>query len=1325
MLQRESRWTDEQWQAITARRSNLLVAAAAGAGKTAVLVERIIGYIREGLDVDRLLVLTFTNAAAAEMRERIREAVTKALHQEPENGHLRRQLVLLNRASITTLHSYCLELVRKHYYRLELDPSFRIADETESALLQQDGLDQVFEDFYDKIGAGIVEQEKADAFDRLLDAYGSDRDDSALQEVVRKLYERAQSQPQPFTWLQQIVNLFDQVQQQSIDDIPWFALLREDLAMDLEALAQELAGALALCQAPGPYHYEEIVQEELHQLQDLQQACKKSWLSLYEGFVHLAFKRLPSKRVQVDEARKEEVKAKRNHCKDKLRDMEKKYFSRHPNEMVKELEKLGPEMALFVELTLDFANSYQARKEEKRLLDFNDLEHKCLALLSEEVDSGLWKPSPIAKELSKHYVEVLVDEYQDINRVQETILEFLSQENRFMVGDVKQSIYRFRLAEPSLFLQKYGAFQPYEEAVLEKEKGGRKIDLAKNFRSRANILEGVNFLFQHIMTAYAGEMTYDEKAFLQSGAFYPQDSTHLGDGPIEFYLLQNKEDQEGSDEEAERTGVEGQEEALGDERNDDGFDEKVELERTQLEARLIGRRIEQLVASEYVYDKEKGTYRQATYLDIVILLRATKGRANVFVDEFRAMEIPAYAEVGSGYFEATEVSVMMALLKVIDNPSQDIPLAATLRSPLFRFTAAELATLRLYEQEGAFYEALLAYSREGGNEASLSDALLGKVLSFLQKLEKWRTLARSGPLATLIWQIYGETGFYDYVGAMVGGHQRQANLRAFYSRALQFEKTSFRGLFRFLRFIERLQDQGGDFGTARALGEKENVVRIMSIHKSKGLEFPIVFVPSLGNRFNLREGKQKLLLHKELGLGPLVLQPEGRYHYPSIAKLAIERKIYKETLAEEMRVLYVAVTRAKEKLILVGTVADRVKTAQKWCQQEVELGKPLADQNLLRASSFLDWIGPVLAAHPDGQIIKKWAEGAQDEQGAKQASGEEEVGREIARSTMSKPWMNSCWSLYYSTSRDFHQSNRTTVAEEKEQAQDKLSLQEKIEKVRAFEPFTNSEDLSPYLQWNYGYEAKAGLPVKVSISQLKNWFTRPEEPGFVDEKTLLPERQSNSLEMYFQERPQFLQKKSALSGSERGSAIHLVMQHIALAGDLSLSAIGRQIDDLVLREVLRKEQRQALSDQEIYQFFQSPLGKRLLSASTVLREVPFSLALPLPEFEAFIRSCPEAREVGRIQRGHKVVQGEEDGKGEKIVLQGVIDCLFEEKGQWILLDYKSDRQKNPDQELWLQEMKRKYRSQLDWYERALVEAWSQKPQERHIYFFSIGKALQI
>ncbi|WP_341479041.1 helicase-exonuclease AddAB subunit AddA [Heliobacterium chlorum] len=1345
---RDPKWTDEQWQAVTARGSDLLVAAAAGSGKTAVLVERIIGIIQEGIDVDRLLVVTFTNAAAAEMRERIGAALTKELAAHPEQKNLRHQLVLLNRAPITTLHSFCLDLVRRHYYRLDIDPAFRVADETEIALLRQDVLDDVFERLYEQVGETSGEkvltieasgnsESTPKTFEVLVDAYGGDRDDIALQEMVIQLYDKAMSQPWPEQWLQDILQVLRAaVQSESWEELPWFTALRRELSIDLAEVEGTLTRALALCRLPGgPVPYADGMITDIQMVQDMMMAAKHSWSRLHKLFEDMAFARAKAVRGQVDEGLKEEVTRRRNQAKKKLSSIKAKYFNRSPQDLLVDLQLALPAMEALVEVVLAFEREFKKAKLEKRLVDFNDLEHFCLRLLldpaSERSDPS---PSSLALDLKDHFHEVLTDEYQDTNMVQETILRLLSSQNRFMVGDVKQSIYRFRLAEPGLFLEKYRSYGTYEEHTGEQEGGliGQKIDLAKNFRSRSNVIHGVNFIFRQIMTEQAGEMDYDTKAELVHGANFPalpDDENRDLDRTIELHLIQRKPD--GNDEASlSKEGGTDDSGAQGSDRNDsngsaidnvEGTEESElqVLEAAQYEARMVAKRIQELVDSAMlVFDKDQGGYRPVAYRDIVILMRGTRGRADTFLEEFRAVGVPAYAEVGAGYFEATEISVMLSLLRVIDNPRQDIPLVATLRSPLFRFTAEELAQIRLADSRGSYYEAARAFiERVEGTGPTDSDPRNSKLAErlgrFFKQVEDWRTLARRSPLSQLIWKIYQETGYYDYAGAMPGGGQRQANLRALHFRARQYEATSFRGLFRFLRFIERLQDQGGDLGTARALGEKENVVRIMSIHKSKGLEFPVVFMTALGTQFNTQDLNKDLLIHKNLGLGPIVVDTALRFRYPTVAKLAIQRRMYRETLAEEMRILYVALTRAKEKLILVGTIRNLEDSARQWVQdalaslegskgKSTEIG-PLPDEVLLRAKSYIDWIGPSLACHHDGKDIHNWAAGLlnaenADDSAALQAQAATETVRVLAKSGLSR------WKIQYWPKASLLRQ------EELEKVQRPLNP-EWIEKLHRIEPVTGTDHVDSYLSWQYPYRDAAGIPAKVAVSKVKDRFAQmnldsDELPGTDRwpessqvECRHIPQKTSDRL---IDIRPRFLQQQTRLSPVERGSAVHLVMQHLNYAENLTKEAIQKQVDSLVEREILTGEQRDVIELGEVLRFVESPLGQRLGQSRQILREVPFSLALSAQEVDP--KSPP----------------------AEFLVVQGVIDCLFEEPDGWVLLDYKTDhRPASQSKDDWLEDLLQRYRGQINLYHRAIEKIMGTTVKDRYLYLISTGQELAL
>jgi ATP-dependent helicase/nuclease subunit A len=901
-MKMSERWTREQLAAVNSRGRNLLVAAAAGAGKTAVLVERIIRRITDPaapVDVDRLLVVTFTNAAASEMRERIGKAINRELERYPASKHLQRQIALLGGASISTMHSFCLDLLRQYFYLTDLDPAFRVADATEAALLQTEALEELFERRY----ADDTQQ----LFHRLVDAYGGARGDTLLQELVLKAHNLAYSTIDPAGWLGKLALNFPTPGDASskgdcFDHLSWARVLKEAVAITLEGACADLEQALQVCRRPGgPGPYLENLAEDLQVITDILRDCAAgaSWSSLHQAFNQVSFRKLAACRKDVaDPILVQQVKQLRDGAKKKIAMLQKEYFSRTAEQFYEDLAEVAPLVGAMAELVSEFGATYRQKKATRGVVDFNDLEHYCLQILSQP-GSNASLPSRAALEQRRRYEEVLVDEYQDINEVQEGILNLVSRQgeeapNLFMVGDVKQSIYRFRLAEPGLFLSKYQNYPVWP--------GARELYL----------IEGSN----------AGGTTAAEPS-------------EVGDMETEQEL------------EEEKTSL-------------------------QLEAGLVADRIRELVQGDaagnpgmQIYDRATGAYRALTYRDVVVLLRATSGAANIFAEEFKLKGIPVYSELATGYFEATEVETVLSLLHVIDNPRQDVPLAAVLRSPIVGLTAADLARIRLASRRGDYYDAVVTASREG------QDELAAKLVDFLARLEKWRTAARQGTLSDLIWLIYRDTGYYDFVGGLPGGSQRQANLRALHNRAQQYESTTFRGLFLFLRFIERIRQEGRDLGTARILSEKENVVRIMSIHKSKGLEFPVVFLAGLNRKFNLSDLTKDMLFHKELGVGSQLVDTALRVSYPTPAKLAIKYKLKMENLAEEMRILYVAMTRAREKLVLVGSTRNLEQSARKWCTQ-VGLGDgALSDSYLSEVKSPLEWLAAALARHREGALLRE------------------------------------------------------------------------------------------------------------------------------------------------------------------------------------------------------------------------------------------------------------------------------------------------------------------------------------------------------------------
>ncbi|GIP39596.1 ATP-dependent helicase/nuclease subunit A [Paenibacillus sp. J31TS4] len=1297
-------WTDGQWEAIARRGSNILVAAAAGSGKTAVLVERIIRRVsdeREPVDVDRLLVATFTKAAASEMRERIREALEKALYAKPDSAHLRRQLALLGRASITTLHSFCLEVIQRYYQMIRLDPGFRIANETETDMLRQDVLEELFEEYYTNADA-------ASPFWTLLEWFGGERSDEALFRLVLRLHDASQSHPDPAGWLQEMAGLFDpEGERPSL----WFETLQRDVRLELEGMLGLLAEASRLAGLPGgPAPYLVNLTEEKAALAELLQLSEGEWEALYAAFQTAPFGRLkPCKGDDLDPALQQQTKELREIAKTRFAKLKSELFGRTPEEYRRELGVMRPLMEMLTELTLAFGDRFQKGKAGKGLIDFGDLEHYCLAILADPASPpGELRPSLAAQDYRNQFVEILLDEYQDTNLVQEAIVSLISRDgagNRFMVGDVKQSIYRFRLAEPGLFLAKYKSFGS------DGSGDGVRIDLSSNFRSRREVVDGVNFLFKRFMKETVGEVAYDRDAELVYGASYYEQAAAGRELPVEWMLIDRSrtglDETEGPDEPAgEAADGEGPEAEAG---LPDPEEERQEWETAQLEARSIGLQIRRLLGADggkpfQVYDKREKGLRDATYRDIVILLRATQSWAPVFMEELRLLGIPAYADLNTGYFSATEVDIVLSLLKVIDNPYQDIPLAGVLRSPILGLSADELAAIRLKDRKGSYYAALLAFAEEEGGR----EELRGRIVRFLRQLEGWRTDARQGSLTDLIRTLYRETGFYEFVGGMPGGIQRQANLRALQDRARQYEATSFRGLFRFLRFVERMQESGGDLGTARALGEQEDVVRIMSIHKSKGLEFPVVFVAGLGKGFNRMDLQAAFLLHKELGFGPRYVDLEQRVSYPSLPTLAIRRRMKLELLAEEMRILYVALTRAREKLFLLGTVKSLDKQLAAWSRTAAagESGE-LADADVAQAKSYLDWVGPSLLMH-----------GASRQQ-------LEAMGREEAEGvkTLEDP---SLWKLHVLTSG--------MLLEEAAAAHDALAGQEeKLDAVRQLKPVASplteeGREVMRRLGWAYRWPAASRMPTKTSVTEMKRRrdaeellqggpLTEPEEASH-----FAPPAEPRPTGVY--RRPRFREDKR-LNAAERGTAYHAVMQRMPLREGLTREDVGRTIADMVGHRLLTQEQADAVDADVVWTFFETLVGRRLLRAPRVLREQPFNYGLPAREvFGSGGVPKPAGEEPDSGARRNEETlhagldDGQQDGGEETILIQGVIDCLFEDEEGLVLLDFKTDARRGRTPE----EMAARYAIQLELYGRAIENSLKKPLTEAYLYFFD-GAAL--
>ncbi len=1320
-----SQWSDDQWKAIAVSGGDMLVAAAAGSGKTAVLVERIIRKVinpDQGTGVDRMLIATFTKAAASEMRQRIRDALNKELSADPQNEHVRRQLSLLGQASITTLHSFCLEVIRRHYTLIPLDPAFRIANEHESEIMRQEVLEELFEENY-------ALEEDGRLFRRLIDWFGGERSDDPAFALVQRLYDFARSHPWPEHWLRQSAAAFRVDDVQALGDTDWTRSLMADARLALAGTENLLLRAYDLAASPdGPAPYLDTLQNDLDMVRRLQAAAQQEpWEQLYAHFESMAFGKLSAVRKdQCDPQIKDQAKALRDAAKEDLTDIRDFYFGRSPEAFLAELNEAAPLMEELAELTIEFGERYAKAKKVRGMVDFSDLEHYCLRILRDPSSQPAHPvPSAAALEYRERFDEVLLDEYQDTNSVQEEIVSLIAREgagNRFMVGDVKQSIYRFRLAEPGLFLHKYRA---YGEDFSE---GGLRVDLARNFRSRKEVVEAVNGIFRRIMNERVAEIAYDERAELAYGAQSYSDAEHNEYAP-ELMLIERGSGSEAD--EAAETGLAA---------------EVAEIETARLEARAIAARIHELIGSApgsealSIYDKSAGGLRPVEYGDIVILLRSVSTWAPMIIEELRLAGLPAIGDAARGYFEATEVEVIMSLLSIIDNPQQDIPLASVLRSPIVGLTEDQLAQVRLCAPRDSFYEAVSAavgteraareslsetdlaradvqsesgVSKPSGGEIIVDPALKSMLRVFMDSLERWRDLARGGELSELIWTLYRETGYADWVAGLPGGVQRRANLLALYNRAAQFEKsTSAQGLFRFLRFVERLKEKGGDLAEAPAEAGQDSV-RIMTIHKSKGLEFPVVFVAGLSKNFNMQDLNAPFMTHKELGFGPRFVYEASRVGYPTLPALAIRRRAHMELLAEEMRVLYVALTRPRDKMILTAAVKDVPKRIAAW-MQSAGSAEGIADYTLAKARSYLDWVGPSL-------IFEK---------------GAEEL-RELADLALSSVVPISDHGWVFSV-----RSGDAESAAERAAGEDLYA--ERIQQLKAILGGEQVEggraDFRDVFDWAYSYAEAGGAAAKTSVTEIKSRFAGAEYPaadaleaarivsGLTEDDPDGSAGDSGDSPTLQLRRPRFMER-SRLTGAERGTAYHTLMQHLPIRTDTGEHEAAETLAALVGKSILLQVEADTVNPADIAAFIRSDIGTRAASAQWLRRELPFSTgigtddelgALVLPVRSGASGAWPADIEKAASGMDRRVRL--ERLPGERVLVQGVVDALFRENGKLILLDYKTDRLR-PDRGI--EELSAHYRFQLDFYARAVEEMLGEAVAEKWLYFFDAGQGVRL
>ncbi len=1204
-------WTKQQKEAIETRGSHLLVSAAAGSGKTAVLVARILDMmIKERIDIDQMLIVTFTHAAAAEMREKILCALTGLLDDgkiDRETAEfLRRQMNRLNRASIQTLHGFCIEVIRAGFHVIDIDPEFRIADDLERNMLRDQALEETMEENY---------AQRVPEFLNLIEAFSNNKDDEAFKNTIKKIHSFAKSMPEPWEWMKDSISLFGQ----SYEDFKngeWMMEIKRQLAMELMDISKENGELIKIAEIPdGPLPYLDALMSDADLVEKLILSAERDiedYFDVYSKKVgensNQVFDKLrPIRKADkefIDIEKIEKVKNGRDKLKKRIKGLQAKYIDCPIETAYGHMEKLKPDIDYLAFFVKKLDERYLHKKADRRLMDFNDLEHFALAILDDERMAGRFKGK---------YRQIFIDEYQDNNRMQEAIIGMISSsDNIFMVGDVKQSIYRFRLAEPGIFISKYLKYG-------QEKTDGKRIVLNKNFRSRKTILEAINFVFGNIMNETTGEIEYDKDTKLYTGKDFLSERAES----VEIHMLEKL---------FETDSV--------------MLDEEIaELNHSQAEAVLTARLIKRLL-NEETYDPKIKAYRPIEYRDIVILSRAVKNWADVFYEVLSEEGIPVYTEDSGGYFDTLEIKLLVDLLKLIDNRMQDLPLLSVLRSPAGGFSIEEMTQIRMNYQNGTYHEAVYSYMMEKNDELSI------KLNEFYSKLERWSKRSQYMKLDDFIWTLSVESGYMAYISAMPGGIRRRENLKVLMDRASALSKGSCGSLFEFIRFIENVLKSRGDMDTAAVLGEKDNVVRMMTVHKSKGLEFPVVILSGLGKKMKRNGTKNDLLMHRDLGIGSKYYDIRKRVYRESIPQAAIKLRSFRESVAEEMRILYVAMTRASDRLMLVGSVRNAEKEIAKWSEN-------MTDYSILDSNSFLDWImGPVstMMTETDRLAVQN--------------------GREVRLSGEGHNWRIIL-------------HDRSTLSKGLPEAFDN-AVKERVENLDFEADPKLVYALREKLSWRYEYASVVEMPSKMTVTLLNRLdsIERNSKIGFS-----IPS---------LSKAPEALSGKKEATPSEIGDMYHVAMRNLVLDMELTENdeVIEKQINKMIEKNILSADSNRYVNYGKIRGFLDSPLGRRLIASGNVNREVPFLLS----------KKVEEIIEVAKTLHGK-----------DNLLIQGIIDCYFEEDGEWVLIDYKTGSSWKKGLEM-AADM---YRTQLHVYREALEKITDKKVKEAYLFFMDAGKEVRV
>ena len=1268
------KWTPEQESAIMSPKDSnlgaqtLLVAAAAGSGKTAVLVERIITRLKDmenPLSVQELMVVTFTKAAAAEMSARIGVALAKAMESTDDKAlqaRLERQLNLLPSAHISTLHSFCQWVIRSYFYKLDIPPTARIGNEAEMALLKQEVLENLLKEAYEHNMYGIFD---------LSDFFSDDKSDAGLQDKVLSLYEFAMSQSNPDRWMRHAVEPYKAAQEQDLRDTLWGRAMWDDQQAEIDRIADRIEQMEPLLESPvGPKKWDKVYQEQLAALTQLKEA--QTWSDMVDvcrnldTFTKASFTSLGKalEKGEVDGALADEFKSLGSQNKDSLKGMKNGLFHIDESVLQQQFKDQYPLIHNLVELTIAFHKAYDEAKKEQGIMDFSDLEHLCLALLVEPGTEDDPQPSEVALELQDTFKEIMVDEYQDTNGVQETIINLISRvDNRFYVGDVKQAIYSFRMADSSLFMNKYNTYGLMNDAVE------RRIDLAKNFRSHENILTTTNFIFYQIMTQEAAELNYGEKESLIPGRIVEDAPSDWVGGAVELHLLDTS-DTNRSDE------TDGDSETAGD-----------EPENNERELDFIIQKIKELHASKKQVQNADGSFRQIQWRDFAVLRRSLAGWGTRAVAAMRQAGIPAVVNERDGYFEAQEIQLLLSLLQIIDNPEQDLPMAAVLHSGLVGLDANELGALRL-TGDGSLWSVMSLYAEQAQDE---------RLLQFIAHIERWRTLSRRHGVADLLWDIYETLDYVNYVGAMPNGLVRRANVMALYERAKGFESSGFRGLFRFLRFVESLRDSNQDMAVANVVTEADDVVRLMTIHKSKGLEFPVVFLSGVQKKFNTMDFNSPLLVDKNGGIGLKGYYPDIRVSYPSMPWLYCKSIKSDAMKAEEQRILYVALTRARDKLFLTGYINKEIKK-EKGVGAHIKHAALTQTQalgaDLIKAgNSYLHWLLIAFARHLDGGAPLRNIIELEGETNFDLLDRQCQVKVEIHDGSL-------YGDLDYKADVD-----ETTI--------NTVRVLGKVNDVAL------PEEIVQRFTFTYPNLVAAKTTAKISVSELKRRFAERDaeavsatdvsmqqkpviscditedttsENAILD--TSIPTISGTELaDSVFGRKPMAIaDAEEIVTGAQWGTLMHEAMQWLPVK-KYTQKSMTDMLDSLQAEGKFSDEERSLLSDRSLYGFFNSDLGQRLIASKRVERELPFSMLFD----------------------GNRVYPDVENG--ERLFLQGIIDTVFVEDDQWVLVDYKTDRVKSGD------ELIRRYKIQMDLYKEALERLTNMPVKASYIYSFRLHEAV--